>query len=61
MDETTSMLLEQMEQEGLVKMHTKGMTVTPAGRAFIRNICHVFDKRSRDEGTRGSRLFSKAI
>lgn len=61
MDETTSMLLEQMEQEGLVKMHTKGMSVTPAGRAFIRNICHVFDKRSRDEGTRGSRLFSKAI
>ncbi len=61
MDETTSMLLEQMEHEGLVTMHARGMSVTPTGRAFIRNICNVFDKRSRDQGTQGSRLFSKAI
>ncbi len=61
MDETTTALLEQMEEEGLVRMHAKGMSVTTTGRAFIRNICHVFDKRSREEGNFGSRLFSKAI
>ncbi len=61
MDETTSMQLEQMEREGLVKMHEKGMSVTPTGRVFVRNICNVFDKRSRDGGSPASRLFSKAI
>ncbi len=51
--------LSIMEQDGLIKIDTESMTVTPAGRLLIRNICMVFDKYI-DE-TVGPGRYSKLI
>jgi oxygen-independent coproporphyrinogen-3 oxidase len=37
--------LAEMEQDGLVRLLPQGVEVTPAGRAFIRNVCMAFDAR----------------
>jgi hypothetical protein len=37
------------------------MTVTPLGKAFIRNICLVFDRRQPAPPQAGQQVFSKAI
>ncbi len=36
--------LEQMQADGLLRMDATGITVLPAGRLLIRNICMVFDR-----------------
>ncbi len=51
--------LSIMEQDGLTELDTERMTVTPAGRLLIRNICMVFDKYI-DE-TVGPGRYSKLI
>lgn len=53
--------LEGMEQEGLISMADSGLVVTSEGRAFIRNICSVFDKRLKNAAASASPVFSKAI
>lgn len=37
--------LEEMEQDGLIIRGQQSVTVTPAGRSFVRNICMAFDAR----------------
>lgn len=37
--------LSEMEQDGLVRLTPASVEVTPAGRAFVRNICMAFDAR----------------
>ena len=53
--------LETMEKEGLLTKSQSGIVVTPLGRAFVRNICAVFDERLQNKKSNSSKVFSKAI
>ena len=53
--------LKTMKNEGLLLTFPHGIKITPLGKAFIRNICAVFDKKLQDVNTSSSELFSKAI
>jgi oxygen-independent coproporphyrinogen-3 oxidase len=53
--------LGQMEREGLVTLEPGKLTVTPLGKAFVRNICMVFDRRQPAPHEAGQQVFSKAI
>ena len=35
--------LKLIENDGLIKLGENGMSVLPAGRLLVRNICRVFD------------------
>lgn len=50
--------LQQMQTDGLITMDDKQITVQPAGRLLIRNVCMVFDKYLRQAK---SQRFSKVI
>lgn len=51
--------LREPESHGFVRLTPDGVTVTPLGRVFIRNICMIFD-RYRDADT-GKPTFSRTI
>jgi oxygen-independent coproporphyrinogen-3 oxidase len=51
--------LSIMREEGIVILSDQGLRVTEQGRAFIRNVCSLFDKRMKTVSEK--RLFSKAI
>jgi len=54
--------LEKMEKDNLIEWDETGLTVTPIGRHFIRNICSAFDLyllRNIEENKQ--RVFSNAI
>lgn len=53
--------LGQMEQEGLLINTEDFISVTSLGKAFIRNICMVFDQKFRHRVVSGEQVFSKAI
>jgi oxygen-independent coproporphyrinogen III oxidase len=53
--------LSQMEAEGLLVLSPLGLQVTPTGKAFIRNICMVFDQKLRGQTPAGNPIFSKAV
>lgn len=54
--------LREMEGEGLLEKTSEELIVTEPGRAFIRNIAAVFDKRLHTASLHTARpLFSKAI
>lgn len=55
--------LEKLAEDGLVNWTREGMTVTPLGNHFIRNICAAFDllKVRSEEAGEEQRRFSKAI
>jgi oxygen-independent coproporphyrinogen-3 oxidase len=50
---------QQMQEEGILVLANSNLTVTEAGRAFIRNICQVLDKRMHEQ--KHAVQFSKAI
>src|SRR5690606_39107055 len=50
-----------MEDEGLIVLKNKMLLVTEKGKAFIRNIAMVLDKRLRETKKTAENLFSKAI
>lgn len=52
--------LEGFEEDGLLTFNEFGLKVLPAGKAFIRNICMVFDKHLNQESS-AQKLFSKTI
>ena len=52
--------LEEMENDGLLILKTNGITVTSAGKAFIRNICMAFDLRLKRHQPK-MQLFSSTI
>lgn len=52
--------LQELEQDGLVKVEPAGIAVTEKGRPFIRNICMAFDARLW-RGKPGTRIFSSSI
>jgi oxygen-independent coproporphyrinogen-3 oxidase len=52
--------LDELAQDGLVKLEASGCSVTEEGRAFLRNVCMAFDARlNRQVPT--TQLFSKTI
>ncbi|MFT7461648.1 MAG: oxygen-independent coproporphyrinogen-3 oxidase, partial [Planctomycetota bacterium] len=51
--------LRSMQNDGLLTIGMERITISPAGRLLIRNICMVFDKYLRQSGV--NQLFSKAI
>ncbi len=53
--------LQTLREEGLISITGKGLDVTQQGRAFIRNICHVFDYRAKTSAKPSGQIFSKAI
>ena len=53
--------LMEMEDEGLIITDNKLVVVTEKGKAFIRNIAMVFDKKLRESTRTSENLFSKAI
>lgn len=54
--------LREMVQEGILKVSSEGFQVTESGRAFIRNICSVFDQKIKLSHTGSStNIFSKSI
>lgn len=52
--------LRPLEEDGLVQIDVDRLTVTPAGRFFLRNICMVFDAYLPAESAE-ERRFSRAI
>jgi oxygen-independent coproporphyrinogen-3 oxidase len=54
-------LLEDMEKDGLIVWDKYGLTVTPQGHNFLRNICSAFDLYLRRSAKDGKNVFSKAI
>lgn len=59
LDPTTISRLQEMEQEGLITFQSTGIEILPTGKAFIRNICAVFDHRMQEN--KKSFNFSKSI
>ncbi len=53
--------LLEMVEEGILLPSTEGYTVTETGRAFVRNICGVFDPGLQQPSTQVAPVFSKAI
>lgn len=52
--------LEEMQEDGLLEIHSDSLTVTEKGKPFIRNICMAFDLRlKRNQPER--QLFSMTI
>jgi oxygen-independent coproporphyrinogen-3 oxidase len=47
-----------MVADGLIEMHGNGITVLPAGRLLIRNVCMVFDRYLREKS---QQRFSRVI
>jgi oxygen-independent coproporphyrinogen-3 oxidase len=54
--------LIKLEEDKLIEWNEAGLTVTPPGRHFIRNICSAFDLHlQRNKGEKSKPQFSKAI
>ena len=54
--------LGKMMEEGIISYNADGIAVTDFGRAFIRNVCSIFDYRMSEAEERNKpTLFSKAI
>lgn len=60
-DLDVSHALQELEADGLITRLQAGVQVSALGRAFIRNICQVFDQRMRDAKPLEKPLFSRAI
>lgn len=61
LDEECKRQFEEMQEEGLVEIDGNVLKVTELGRAFIRNIAMVLDKRLQRKKPSESPVFSKAI
>jgi oxygen-independent coproporphyrinogen III oxidase len=59
MNDTLFEELSLMQEEGIVILSDEGLKVTTLGRAFIRNVCSLFDKRMKHLPEK--KIFSKAI
>jgi oxygen-independent coproporphyrinogen-3 oxidase len=60
-DEELLSELKIMQSEDIIILTDEGIAITSTGKAFIRNICSVFDKRMRRAQHNASQIFSKAI
>lgn len=54
--------LQDMAEDGLLLLDTKGFQVTSAGRQFIRNICQAFDLKWLSTGGKSTeKVFSRSV
>ncbi|WP_299762347.1 oxygen-independent coproporphyrinogen III oxidase [uncultured Pontibacter sp.] len=53
--------LEEMQQEKLLYLRNGTLTVTELGKAFVRNVCMVFDVKLKQSEPEQQQVFSKAI
>jgi oxygen-independent coproporphyrinogen-3 oxidase len=60
-DEQLMIGLKVMQAEGILQLTPDGISITDMGKAFIRNICNLFDKRMKSTQSNASQIFSKAI
>jgi oxygen-independent coproporphyrinogen-3 oxidase len=60
-DEEIVMGLRELETDGIVEFRGDALWVTENGRAFIRNVCYVFDKKMRRQQRGKTPVFSRAI
>jgi oxygen-independent coproporphyrinogen III oxidase len=61
LDAKSGIALQQMQNEGILIIEDGLLQVTTSGRAFIRNIAAIFDKRMQMVRDREAPIFSKAI
>lgn len=59
-DTLTQERLEELKQDGIIEISGNELRVTPPGRAFIRNVCVVFDEYLKEQAS-PEQTFSKAI
>ncbi|MCD8539297.1 MAG: hypothetical protein LRY55_05680 [Leadbetterella sp.] len=59
-DGLTPERLQELEEDGIIEISGHRLRVTPEGRAFIRNVCVVFDEYLKEKES-PERTFSKAI
>ncbi|MFA7446321.1 MAG: coproporphyrinogen III oxidase, partial [Flavobacteriaceae bacterium] len=52
--------LNEMQKDGLIKIHPKSITITQQGKPFVRNVCMAFDLRLKRK-TQQTRLFSLSV
>jgi oxygen-independent coproporphyrinogen III oxidase len=60
-DPTIEKGLDTFENEGLLERGLSGFRLTEDGYTFLRNVCHLFDKRSRRIEKVNTPIFSRAI
>jgi oxygen-independent coproporphyrinogen-3 oxidase len=53
--------LRYMQQEGVLLPTLEGYHVSDTGRAFIRNICSLFDQKMKSDSQDTTRRFSQSI
>ena len=53
--------LSEMTDEGLISIDEERLQITALGKAFLRNICMIFDQKLRLKNRSGEELFSKSI
>lgn len=61
MEQYSFPLLKEFEKDGLIEWSKYGLTLTPQGHYFIRNICSAFDLHLQRGTKENKNLFSKAI
>jgi oxygen-independent coproporphyrinogen-3 oxidase len=61
MEGDQEVILREMAAEGLLLLDREGLQLTDAGKAFLRNVCAVFDQKLRNKQPNGAQVFSKAI
>jgi len=52
---------ESLEADGLIELDEGGVTVTPEGRPFVRNVCMVFDRYLKARTGGATPVFSKTV
>jgi oxygen-independent coproporphyrinogen III oxidase len=52
--------LDTFRREEILQPDGADLVITETGRAFVRNVCSIFDRR-RELSTKGNNIFSKAI
>jgi oxygen-independent coproporphyrinogen-3 oxidase len=50
-----------MTRDGIVAISGTGVTVTPSGRSFVRNVCMVFDRYLRARTAGPTPVFSRTV
>ena len=60
-DERQTVAIKDFINEGILVRREGGLCISENGRAFIRNVCNVFDRRQIEHNNAVSNVFSKSI
>jgi oxygen-independent coproporphyrinogen-3 oxidase len=53
--------LDELRDEGFVAVESDGISVAPAGRLFVRNVCMAFDRYLAAKRAGGRPVFSRTV